>query len=50
MAIFIVIWPYLLTTKLRFVIRHNLGHSIAHCPTRVLISVYLLNLDFDLYQ
>ena len=27
MAIFIVLWPYLLTTKLRSVIRHNLGHS-----------------------
>ena len=27
MAIFIVLWPYLITTKLRFVIRHNLGHS-----------------------
>ena len=24
---FIVLWPCLLTTKLRFVIRHNLGHS-----------------------
>ena len=29
MAIFIVLWPYLLTTKLRSVIRHNLGHSNA---------------------
>ena len=27
MAVFIVLWPYLLTTKLRSVIRHNLGHS-----------------------
>ena len=27
MAVFIVLWPYLLTTKLKFVIRHNLGHS-----------------------
>ena len=27
MAIFIVLWPYLLTTKLKSVIRHNLGHS-----------------------
>ena len=27
MAIFIVLWPYLLTTKLRSVIHHNLGHS-----------------------
>jgi hypothetical protein len=27
MAVFIVVWPYLLTTKLRSVIRHNLGHS-----------------------
>ena len=27
MAIFIVLWPYLSTTKLRSVIRHNLGHS-----------------------
>ena len=24
----LVLWPYLLTTKLRSVIRHNLGHSI----------------------
>ena len=29
MAIFIVLWAYLLTTKLRSVIRHNLGHSTA---------------------
>ena len=27
MAVFTVLWPYLLTTKLRSVIRHNLGHS-----------------------
>ena len=27
MSIFIVLWPNLLTTKLRSVIRHNLGHS-----------------------
>ena len=27
MAVFIVLWPYLLTSKLRSVIRHNLGHS-----------------------
>ena len=27
MAVFIVLWPYLLTTKLRSVIGHNLGHS-----------------------
>ena len=27
MAVFIVLWPYLLTAKLKFVIRHNLGHS-----------------------
>ena len=27
MAVFIVLWPYLLTTKLKSVIRHNLGHS-----------------------
>ena len=27
MAVFIVLWPYLLTTKLKFVIRHNLGRS-----------------------
>ena len=30
MAIFIVLWPYLSTTKLRSVIRHNLGHSNKH--------------------
>ena len=33
MAVFIVLWPYLLTTKLRSVIRHNLGHSIEHTST-----------------
>ena len=34
MAVFIVLWPYLLTTKLKSVIRHNLGHSIpAILPT-----------------
>ena len=27
MAVFIVLWPYLLTTKLKSVILHNLGHS-----------------------
>ena len=27
MAVFIVLWPYLLTTKLRSVILHNIGHS-----------------------
>ena len=27
-AVFIVLWPCLLTTKLRSVIRHNLGHSM----------------------
>ena len=27
MAVFIVLWPYLLNTKLRSVIRHNIGHS-----------------------
>ena len=26
LAVFIVLWPYLLTTKLKSVIRHNLGH------------------------
>ena len=30
MAVFIVLWPYLLTTKLKFVIHHNLGHSSTH--------------------
>ena len=30
MAVFIVLWPYLLTTKLKSVIRHNLGHSNIH--------------------
>ena len=30
MAVFIVLWPYLLTTKLRSVIRLNLGHSNKH--------------------
>ena len=33
MAVFIVLWPYLLTTKLRSVIRHNLGHSNLQPPT-----------------
>ena len=28
MAVFIVLWPYLLTTNLRSMIRHNLGHSV----------------------
>ena len=27
MPFFIVLWPYLLTTKLRSMISHNLGHS-----------------------
>ena len=27
MAVFIVLWPSLLTTNLKSVIRHNLGHS-----------------------
>ena len=32
MAVFIVLWPDLLTTKLKSVIRHNLGHSnLATC-------------------
>ena len=30
MAVFIVFWPYLLTNKLRSVIRHNLGHSMEY--------------------
>ena len=30
MTIFILLWPYLLTTKLRSVIRHSLGHSTLH--------------------
>jgi hypothetical protein len=33
MAVFIVLWSCLFTTKLRFVIRHNLGHTM-HCATR----------------
>ena len=32
MAVFIVLWPYLLTTKLKSVIRHNLGHSKGGAP------------------
>ena len=32
MAVFIVLWPYLLTTKLKSVIRHNLGHSNQGIP------------------
>ena len=31
MAVFIVLWPYLLTTKLKSVIRNNLGHSNVQC-------------------
>ena len=31
MAVFIVLYPYLLTTKLKTVIRHNLGHSKVAC-------------------
>ena len=32
MAVCIVLWPYLLTTKLRSLIRHNLGHSTDGAP------------------
>ena len=34
MAVFIVLWPYLLTTKLRSVILLNLGHSSIYVPDR----------------
>ena len=33
MAVFIDLWPYLLTTKFKSVIRHNLGHSNVACTT-----------------
>ena len=54
MAVFIVLWPYLLTTKLKSVIRHNLGHSNeqvtnansernwSHCVSLRKIAVLLL--------
>ena len=32
MAIFIVIWPYLLTTKLRCLLKNNNGHSTPGLP------------------
>ena len=32
MAVFIVLWPYLLTTKLKSVIHHNLGHFKTQQP------------------
>ena len=35
MAVFVVLQPYLLTTKLRSVIRHNLGHSKPQCHGEV---------------
>ena len=40
MAVFIVLWPYLSTTKLRSVIRHNLGHSNLVGCFRVSAFVY----------
>ena len=30
MAVFIVLWPYLLTTKLRCLQKNNIGHTIIH--------------------
>ena len=42
MAVFIVLWPYLLITKLRSVIRHNLGHSNPHMAWVILIHSTLL--------
>ena len=50
MAIFIVLWPYLLTTKLRSVIRHNLGHSKLYNEIRHIIlgNVRTNNLRFNL--
>ena len=48
MAIFIVLWPYLLTTKLRSVIRHNLGHSTStvtsYIPHACHFNPWLINL------
>ena len=32
MAVFIVLWPYLLTTKLRCLQKNNIGHTIMQCP------------------
>ena len=40
MAVFIVLWPYLLTTKLRSVIRHNLGHSNLYGRVRKLFTSF----------
>ena len=44
MAVFIVLWPYLLTTKLKSVIRHNLGHS-----TLLDLKAQFLNCDTKTY-
>ena len=53
MAVFIVLWPYLSTTKLRSVIRHNLGHS-RPCDGIVKCGVYSVEdrlvEEFDLFM
>ena len=55
MAVFIVLWPYLLTTKLKSVIRHNLGHSnIQSCLYKRLCLTSIVTLfqksEIDLKQ
>ena len=57
MAVFIVLWPYLLTSKLRSVIRHNLGHSNVHCtyvctynrPQEYLVAYSTSPPEYDLF-
>ena len=41
MAVFIVLWSCLFTTKLRSVIRHNLGHSNIHTNKGPFMPDYL---------
>ena len=49
MGVFIVLWPYLLTTKLRFVIRHNFGHSMKAIVNAIILltAVIFVISDFD---
>ena len=41
MAILIILWPYLLTIKLRSVIRHNLGHSKDTILVYMLCAIFI---------
>ena len=49
MAIFIVLWPYLLTTKLRCLQKKNIGHTTAAAHTAALPAIRFSNKaeDFD---